>query len=213
MDGQDKFKELLKALAPFLKGHGYTRRGQTFRTRRDGNWGVINFQRGRYAELKFTVNLAVFSQTIDKFYQEWGKEVPPEWGYDHWRKRIGSLLPGGLDKWWVINDRTELPELIEELNAALPLGVAEIEKYTKDEDLRNYFLADPHNCGGYVAQHRLKCLAVLVTEYGPPEKLSAIFDEWRACPTYTIYEDVRQEIESHIARLKQIAEIKMLQPS
>jgi hypothetical protein len=93
MDVQDKFKELLKALAPFLKGYGYTRQGQTFRTRRDGNWGVINFQRGKYAELKFTVNLGVFSQTIDNFYQEWGKDkdAPPERGCDHWRDRIGSF--------------------------------------------------------------------------------------------------------------------------
>jgi hypothetical protein len=215
LDAQEKFKELLKALTPLLKSYGYARRGQNFRRQKGGNWDMLFFQKGKWntkTELEFTVNLGIFSRAIDNFYQEWGKETPPEWGYDHWRKRIGSLLPGGRDKWWVIDASTELPKLIEELKSVLPLAIAEVEKYIRDEDFRDYFLADPHNCGGYVNQHRLKCLAVLVTVYGPPEKLPAIFAEWRACPTYTIYEDVRQEIESHIERLKQIAAAKVLQP-
>jgi hypothetical protein len=120
--------------------------GKTFARRGRGNWGVLFFQNSKWntkSELEFTVNLGVFSRIIDKFYQEWGKETPPEWGYDHWCKRIGSLLPGGRDKWWVIDARTELPELIEELSAVLLLAIAEIEKHIRDEDLRDYFLADP----------------------------------------------------------------------
>jgi hypothetical protein len=208
VDAQDKFKQLLKALTPFLKAYGNTRRGQNFHTRRDGNWGVINFQRGRYAELKFTVNLGVFSQTIDNFYQEWGKDkdAPPERGCDHWRDRIGSLLPRRLDKWWVIDGETELPDLIEELKAALPLGIAEIEKHIRDEDFRDYLLAG--NCAGYSDLHRLKCLAVLVTEYGPSERLAAIFDEWQQRSLFR--DDVKQETEGYIKRLKQIAEAKNL---
>ena len=122
------------------------------------------------------------------------------------------LFPERLGKpIWLINDSTELPDLIEKIKAALPRGVAEIEKYVKDEDLRDYFLADPHNCGGYVNQHRLRCLAVLVTDYGPSEKLPGIFAELRALLTYKIYQDVQKEIELNIKRLEQIAEAKALQ--
>jgi Domain of unknown function (DUF4304) len=213
MGVREKFKELVKALEPLLKGSGYKRQGQTFRVRRDDNWGVVFFQIGKWSnktELEFTINLGVFSQAIDSFYREWGKESPPPEPACHWRSHLDFLLPERRGEYLrVINDSTELPDLIEELKAALPLCVAEIEKYLKDEDLRDYFLAG--NCGGYTDQHRIKCLAVLVTEYGPHEKLASIFDEWRACPTYTIYEDVRQEIESNIKRLKQIADRKILQ--
>jgi hypothetical protein len=220
MDAREKFKELVKALAPLLKGYGYKRQGQTFRVRRDDNWGVVFFRPVKWStktELEFTVNLGIFSQAIDSFYRgcsfflDWGKETPPTEPACQWRSKLDFLLfPERLGTpIWGINDSTELPDLIEELKAALPLGVAEIEKYLKDEDLRDYFLTG--KCGGYVDQHRLGCLAVLVTEYGPSEKLPAIFAELRALSTYKIYEDVRQEIESNIERLKQIAEAKVLQ--
>ena len=212
MNVQEQFKELLKALTPFLKSSGYSRRGQNFRTQRGENWGMLFFQKGKWntkTELEFTVNLGVFSQSIDRFFQDWGKDAPPEWGYDHWRTRIGFVLPGRQDKWWLINEKTDLPDLVQRLQGVLSLAIAEIEKYLRDEDFRDYLLADPNNCGGYTDLHRLKCLAFLVTEYGPHEKLASIFDEWKAC---TNYENVRQEIESNIKRLKQIAEAKALQP-
>lgn len=222
MDAREKFKELVKALATLLKGYGYKRQGQTFRLRSDDNWGVVFFRPEKWStktELQFTINLGVFSQAIDSFYRGssffivWGKETPPTEPYCQWRSKLDFLLfPERLGKpIWGINENTELPELIEELKAALPVGVAKIEQYLKDEDLRDYFLAG--NCGGYTDQHRLRCLAVLVSEYGPLEKLPAIFSELRALPTYEIYEGVRQEIESNIERFKQIAETKALQPS
>ena len=72
MDAREKFKELVKALAPLLKGYGYKRQGQTFRVRRDDNWGVVFFQIGKWTtktELEFTISLGIFSQAIDSFYR------------------------------------------------------------------------------------------------------------------------------------------------
>ena len=45
LNALEEFKEFLKLIAPMLKVYGYSRRGQNFYTRRDGNWGVINFQK------------------------------------------------------------------------------------------------------------------------------------------------------------------------
>lgn len=69
---KEKFKELVKALAPLLKGYGYKRQGQTFRIRRDDNWGVVFFRPEKWStktELQFTINLGIFSQAIDSFYR------------------------------------------------------------------------------------------------------------------------------------------------
>lgn len=181
MDVREKFNELLKALTPFLKSYGYSRRGQNFRTRRGANWGMLFFQKGKWntkTRLEFTVNLGVFSQALDRFFQEWGKDAPPEWGYQHWSKRIGSLLPGRLDKWWVIDEDIDLPALVETLQGVLPLAIAEIEKYLKDENFRDHLLAGGGS--GWTRYDSLRQLSVLVSSYGPQEKLDSILVELRA---------------------------------
>jgi hypothetical protein len=200
MDVQDKFKELLKALAPFLKGYGYSRRGQNFRTQRGDNWGILFFQKGKWntkTELEFTVNLGVFSKAIDRFFLDWGKDAPPEWGYDHWRTRIGFVLPGRQDKWWVIDEETDLPDLIQTLQSVLPLAIAEIEKYIKDEDFRDQLLAGGGT--GYTKYDSFLRLSVLVSRYGPQDKLDAILAGLRA---QGITDSLRQKIEAHISKLQ-----------
>src|SRR5215211_7790478 len=129
MDNREKFKELVKALAPLLKGYGYKRQGQTFRIRLDDNWGVVFFRPVPYwntkTELQFTINLGIFSQAIDSFYRgssffiASGKETPPNEPDCQWRRTLESLLfPERLGKpIWLINDSTELPDLIEQIKA------------------------------------------------------------------------------------------------
>ena len=201
MDVREKFNELLKALTPFLKSYGYSRRGQNFRTRRGDNWGMLFFQKGKWntkTQLEFTVSVGVFSRAIDRFFQDWEKDTPPEWGYEHWSKRIGFLLPGRLDKWWVIDEDTDLPALIETMQGVLPLAIAEIEKYVKDEDFRDHLLA-----GGGTGSTRydsLRRLSVLVSVYGPQEKLDSILAELRA---QGITDFLREDIEAHISKLQQ----------
>jgi Domain of unknown function (DUF4304) len=201
MDAQNKFRELLKELTPFLKGYGYTRRGQTFRSPCQNNWGLINFQKGRYNtrdRVEFTVNLEVYLQVLSDIWPQWDKDTPPEHGYGHWRERIGFLLADRRDKWWVTDDNTDLPHLVEELKAALALAVAEIDKYIKDTDFRDYLLTGGGT--GLTKYHSLLCLSVLVNRYGPQEKLESILTELRA---QGITDILRENIEAHISKLKQ----------
>ena len=196
MNAQDKFKELLKALLPFLKGYGYSRRRQIFRTRLGNNWGMISFQKSRYntnSQVEFTINLEVCLQALSDIYPGWKKDTPPEHGYGHWRRRIGFLLPGRLDKWWVIDASTELPDLVEELEAVLALGVAEIKKYLKDEDFRDYLLAG--GATGFTRYHSLMCLFVLANKYGPREKLPAILEKLKGS---AITDFLKQNVEEQI---------------
>ena len=90
MDAREKFNELLKALTPFLKSYGYSRRGQNFHTRSGDNWGMLFFQKGKgnsKTHLEFTVNLGVFSQAIDSFFQDWVKD-----------KLMNKFVFGGANK-------------------------------------------------------------------------------------------------------------------
>lgn len=201
MDVREKFNELLKALTPFLKSYGYSRRGQNFRTRRGDNWGMLFFQKGKWntkTQLEFTVNLGVFSKAIDRFFQDWAKETTPEWGYEHWRTHIGSLLPGRLDKCWVIDEDTDLPALTDTMQGVLPLAIAEIEKYIKDEDFRDHLLAGGGS--GSTRYDTLRRLSLLVSVYGPQEKLDSILAELRA---QGITDSLRENIEAHISKLQQ----------
>ena len=199
MDTREKFKELLKALTPFLKSYGYSRRGQNFRMRRGNNWGILFFQKGKWntkTQLEFTVNVGVFSWAIDRFFEDWGKDAPPEWGYEHWCTRIGLLLPGRLDKWWVIDEDTDLAVLLETLQGVLPLAMAEIDKYIEDEDLRDHLLAGGGT--GSTRYESLRRLSVLVSVYGPQEKLDSVLAELRA---QGITDLLREDIEAHISKL------------
>jgi hypothetical protein len=125
MEVKAKFKELLKALTPFLKGYGYSRRGQNFYTKR--NWGVINFQKSQSStkdKVKFKVNLGVCSQVLAKFYYKWNEGTPPTESACHWRKRV---KPGSGEHWWVIDETTLLPSLAKQFREMLTLAVSEIE--------------------------------------------------------------------------------------
>jgi hypothetical protein len=197
MDVQDKFKELLKALTPLLKGYGYRRRGQNFYIRRDGNWGVINFQKSQGStkdKVTFTVNLGIYSEVLARFYYKWREGTPPTESACHWRERVGFLLPENQDHWWVIDETTLLPSLAKEFGDILPLAVSEIESYITDEALRDHLLSA--GCaGGSSNLGRLEDLSVLVKRYGPFDILDFILAELRNS-------GVDHVVEGHIERLK-----------
>jgi hypothetical protein len=192
----EEFKEFLKLIAPLLKGYGFSRRGQNFYIRRDGNWGVINFQKsqtGTQDKVKFTVNLGIYSQILAKFYYKWKEGTPPTESACHWRQRVGYLLPEKQDHWWVIDETTLLPSLIKEFEHILPLAVFEIESYITDEALRDLLLSGDR--AGFTNHVRLENLSVLVKKYGPFDILNFILAELRNS-------GVDHVVEGHIERLK-----------
>ena len=192
----EEFKELLKLIAPLLKGYGYSRRGQNFYVRRDGNWGLMNFQKSQSStkdRVAFTVNLGVYSQVLARFYYKWKEGSPPKESACHWRERVGFLLPENQDHWWVIDASTLLSSLVKEFEVILPLAVSTIENYITDEALRDLLLSG--NNAGFTNYVRLENLSVLVKRYGPYDILDFILAELRNS-------GVDHVVEGHIERLK-----------
>jgi hypothetical protein len=189
----EEFKEFLKLVTPLLKGYGFSRRGQNFYTRRDGNWGVINFQKSQTStqdKVRFAVNIGIYSQVLAKFYYKWKEGTPPTESACHWRKRVE---PGNRVHWWVIDESTLLSSLLKEFGDILPLAVSEIESYIADEALRDLFLSGDH--AGFTNHVRLENLSVLVKRYGPFDILDFILAELRNS-------GVDHVVEGHIERLK-----------
>jgi hypothetical protein len=189
----EEFKEFLKLVAPLSKRYGFSRRGQNFYTRRDGNWGVINFQKSQsstHAKVKFTVNLGIYSQILAKFYYKWKEGTPPTESACHWHKRVE---PGNRAKWWAIDESTLLPSLLREFGDILPMAVSEIESYITDEALRDLLLSG--DCAGASNHVRLENLSVLVKRYGPFDIQDFILAELRNS-------GVDHVVEGHIERLK-----------
>lgn len=198
----EKFKEFLKLIAPVLRTCGFSRRGQNFYTRRDGNWGVINFQKSQSSsknKVTFTLNLGTYSQVLAKFYYKWKEGTPPTEPECHWRKRVGLLLPGNKDHWWVIDETTFLPSLVTEFEQILPLAASEIESYITDEALRDFLLPAARS-GGFSNRGRLEDLSVLVKRYGPFDLLDSILAQLRNS-------GVQHVVEGHIERLKGVESI------
>ena len=193
MNALEEFKEFLTLVAPLLKSYGFSRRGQNFYTRRDGNWGLINFQKSQSStqdKVRFTVNLGVYSQVLAKFYFKWKEGTPPTESSCHWRKRVESA------NWWVIDETTLMSSLVKEFGDILPLAVSEIESHITDEALRDHLLAA--GCaGGSSNSGRLEDLSVLVKRYGPFDILDFILAELRNA-------GVSHVVEGHIERLKGI---------
>src|SRR5262245_58044507 len=114
---QEAFTMLLKRLTPTLRQHGFARRRQTFFRHEHGNWGIVNFQKSMYStghEVRFTINLGIFSQRIGSPFRAPGGGVPSI-SICHWSQRIGRLLPDRQDHWWTISGATSLNSLAEEI--------------------------------------------------------------------------------------------------
>ena len=198
----EEFKEFLKLIAPMLKVYGYSRRGQNFYTRRDGNWGVINFQKSQSStreNVKFYVNLGIYSQVLAKFFSKWKEGSAPTESACHWRKRVE---PGNRMHWWVIDERTLLPSRVKEFGEILPLAVSRIENYITDEALRDLLLSGDN--AGFTNHVRLENLSVLVNRYGPFDILDFVLMELRNS-------GVDRVVEGQIKRLKEDESKRVIQ--
>ncbi|PTS94004.1 hypothetical protein DBR11_24295, partial [Pedobacter sp. HMWF019] len=139
----DKYKILISEVDNVLRPLGFRKSGQTFFYNKDGNIGIIDFQKARRsiaASSFFTINLGVYSNAL-KVFDNFDVKSKPLISDCHWRKRIGFLLPAKKDYWWEINANTSLPGLIAEIiNVLRSLAIYEIQKYISDEDLEKSWM-------------------------------------------------------------------------
>lgn len=135
----EEFKYLLTVIANVLKNEGFKKKGFTFFSSDEGNWGLIDFQKSKDSErgkIKFTINLGIRSATIAQALQSIrGDQISIE--TCHWSKRIGFLLPENRDHWWEIgDDRNKTTSIIQEISGILKeIAVLDLKKHIKDESL------------------------------------------------------------------------------
>ncbi len=121
--------EVVRALAPTLRGWGFRRFGQTFnRERETGLFHVIGFQGSRWND-GFTVNVGIYLREVDQLFDDHWTRYGPGLGTKKvlreelcWlRTRIGRLEPTADDRWWPY---TELDAAIQDVAARLQTHVA-----------------------------------------------------------------------------------------
>lgn len=112
------YREMMNSIvAPFLRGHGFRRKGQQFERTTDGCHEYLNFQKNihntKYV-VSFTVNLGVVP-------------VQPsiKGGFSN---RLGSPMPAL--EWWIFRDRQEMEQAARSVTTAiaevaLPIMAAE----------------------------------------------------------------------------------------
>lgn len=174
MEPQKLFNEMLSTIIrPSLKQQGFTKTRQSFYYPREGNWGIINFQkstRSSSAEVIFTVNVGIASNRLLTFLATIDANKRPDILDTQWQERLGRLLPENDDLWWTIDSGTNIDELGQYLlenilNYALPA----IHQYIRDESLCALWLTG--KSPSLTNFQRLLYLTRLLKEFGPAELL------------------------------------------
>lgn len=131
---EDSLERIVVTTYQKLQAQGFRRRGATIRAIAHGNAALIEFQKSAKSSrecIEFTVNLGVIcGELLD---QDQSSIAAAKIVDAHVRRRIGEFLPGRPDKWWVLNDRTdinavaaEISDLITSQGAPYLLGLLEI---------------------------------------------------------------------------------------
>jgi hypothetical protein len=109
---QETFVSMLRDdIAPALRGMGFKGSGRSYRLDDEACFIQLGFQSSKYSTgdaVSFTINLSV----VGKEAWNRAREEHPHfsirpapntyYGKFSWWRRIGSLMPGGQDQWWII---------------------------------------------------------------------------------------------------------------
>jgi hypothetical protein len=108
---------VIKNAAEEVKGLGFQRQRLTLRLLREGNAGLVEFQRSQSntdRTLRFTINLAVVCGLLLEPRQPILEKAGS--ANAHLRERLGFLLPEHGDKWWEITAATDWNDLSAEVS-------------------------------------------------------------------------------------------------
>lgn len=136
----EQYKLLIIEVNRELKAIGFTKKGDTFYTYKNNNWGLINFQKSKISTremISFTINMGICSSALRKtvdYYPE--KGTKPEIESCHWNARIGSFMKGRPDFWWSISASSLLDNVIKDvLTSIKSIALPAIEERISDESL------------------------------------------------------------------------------
>ncbi len=122
---QETFKAMLRdQVAPALRTIGFKGSGQVYAWPSETCWASLGFQSSTYSdrnELRFTINLSVVAKAAWAAKRETRPYLPDRpaantrYGQPAWEARIGRVLPGGQDKWWILPAASDTTQLAEEV--------------------------------------------------------------------------------------------------
>jgi hypothetical protein len=109
---QEAFRRMMsEQVAPKLRALGFKGSGQRFTLPSESHWAILGFQRSAWGDSKkgqFTINLTVVSKEAweasrtERPYRGAAPQPNAFEGVPAWEERIGSLIPGDLDRWWEV---------------------------------------------------------------------------------------------------------------
>ena len=195
------FNHLIKKVEPLIKGEGFSKRGTVFYSKNSGNWEIIEFQKSQSGDVDtvaFTINLAIASIKLMKFFDPDRQMTLPERDERHWDKRIGLLLPSREDKWWVLSNKNSMDEVVNVISSYLIiLVIPELKKFSSDLALRDLWLSGISP--GLTEVQRLLNLTVLLTHLGPMDALPEVIERLKvlsaARPTEAMVQTYLKKLE------------------
>lgn len=135
MGNQDSMEDVLRELAPVLKGAGFRKQRHTFSRRMtEGILHAIRFQLGQpggSAEGRFAVNLGVFvPEMAFEGIHVLERRIAPE--HCHLKLRLEHVVPHETELWWPLHD----PEVTARLRAELEThGLGWLDRFRTHADL------------------------------------------------------------------------------
>ena len=172
------FKELLNNLKPFFKSYNYSKKGNSFYCLKEGNYGLITFQKSRQSTISkviFTINMGIYSQALANFFTPESIKLQASIEDCHWTQRIKEQLTPFYEKWWSIDDQTSIIELSEEVQDHLKRSIVEIDEHISDKKLQSLWLSG--QSPGITNLYRLMNLSVLLKYSGDVEQLKLVKEE------------------------------------
>ena len=126
---QETFTEMLKfGVRPRFKALGFTGSGTTFVWPSTVAFCHLGFQRSLSSNrdtLKFTINVTAVDKAAWELARQSRSHLPVKpspntfYGTFVWQSRIGELLPGGEDKWWIVEANQDWRMLADEVVEAV----------------------------------------------------------------------------------------------
>ena len=170
-----ELKEIIQSLTADMAKHGFKKRGYLFYRIENDVYGLIEFQKGKYAtneQFSFTINLAVYSPYLWNFFTDPIGSFPNS-GMAHWRIRPGELISNEKDHWWQVNKDIDAEALIDEIRTFLiDKGIPAVVAHLSEEKL--YEAWKKNEYGGMTEFFMLKNLLVLMKKMNDPEFEDAV---------------------------------------
>jgi hypothetical protein len=143
-------KVVVGTFAPTLKTAGYRKQGARFRKEVSPTVVcLVNIQSSQWnmgSEGSFTVNLGVYHRDLAALHDAFPVVDSPLVHHCMVQQRLGMLMPGGLDTWWTVNDKTDLEALGTKVAAIwLQYGKPWIDTNSTLEGAREFFLSQEHH--------------------------------------------------------------------